>query len=171
MDTISRGQITVVDLNDGKAMNMYLNSSRPTTQIYNNDTKSYVPSWAASPYLVITPELSVTGATTNQMSRLKTAPTWKINGSTTLANFGATVATTAPYAITVKNNLNAAQWTFECSGIYVDPDNGAETAVKASITFSKADTAGAPIRAIGYAPDGTIFQNNKVATLKAHCDL
>ncbi|GAK36548.1 hypothetical protein JCM15093_1719 [Bacteroides graminisolvens DSM 19988 = JCM 15093] len=92
MAVISRGQITIVDLNDGKSINLYLGSNVATTQIFNKENSSYVPNWTASPFLVITPEVYVTGVGTNQVSRLKGVPVWKINGSTTIATFGATAA-------------------------------------------------------------------------------
>ncbi len=172
MATITRGQITIVDLNDGKSINLYLGSNVAMTQIFNKENSSYVPNWSTTPYLVVTPEVFVTGVSTNQVSRLKGTPTWKINGSTTLASFGATAATTAPYALTIKNNMtNINQLQVECEVIYVDPDTTAETKAKTQIAFTKSVNTGQSIRAIAYAPNGTIFKNGDSATLKAHCDL
>lgn len=48
------------------------------------------------PFLVIKPEVYVTGVGTNQIARLKGTPVWKINGSATLSTFGATAATASP---------------------------------------------------------------------------
>ena len=129
-------------------------------------------SWAASPFLVITPEVYVTGVGTNQVSRLKGTPVWKINGSTTLSTFGATAASTAPYALTIKNNMTSVnQLQVECEVTYVDPDTTAETKAKANITYTKTTNAGQLICAIAYAPSGTVFKNGDVTTLKAHCDM
>ena len=75
MAVISRGQITIVDLTDGKSINLYLGSNVALTQIYNKENSTYSPNWAASPFLVITPEVYVTGVATNQISRLKGPPT------------------------------------------------------------------------------------------------
>lgn len=172
MATISRGQITIVDLNDGKSINLYLGSNVATTQIFNKENSSYVPSWSVSPFLVITPEVYVTGVGTNQVSRLKGVPVWKINGSTTLSTFGATAATTAPYALTIKNNMTSVnQLQVECEVTYVDPGNSAETKAKANITYTKSTNAGQLICAIAYAPQGTVFKNGDSATLRAHCDM
>ena len=118
---IARGQITIVDLNDAKSMNMYLGSNQPLTQIFNKENSTYVPNYTASPFLVITPEMYVSGTTTNVISRLKAAPTYTVNGGAITA-FGGTVAATAPYALTLKNNMTSvSQMKVECSGIYVDP--------------------------------------------------
>ena len=172
MAVISRGQITIVDLNDGKSINLYLGSNVATTQIFNKENSSYVPSWAASPFLVITPEVYVTGVGTDQVSRLKGTPVWKINGSTTLSTFGATAAATAPYALTIKNNMTSVnQLQVECEVTYVDPNTTAETKAKANITYTKTTNAGQLICAIAYAPSGTVFKNGDVTTLKAHCDM
>lgn len=168
---IARGQITIVDLNDAKSMNMYLGSNQPLTQIFNKENSTYVPSWTASPFLVVTPELYVSGTTTNVISRLKAAPAYTINGGA-ISVFGGTVAATAPYALTIKNNMTSvSQMKVECSGIYVDPDTSLETPVKAVINFSKTENAGQLICAIAYAPKGNVFKNDQASTLTAHCDL
>ncbi len=172
MAVISRGQITIVDLSDGKSINLYLGSNVAATQIFNKENSTYTPNWSASPYLVITPEVYVTGVSTNQVARLKGPPTWKINGSATLTTYGATAATTAPYALTIKNNMASyAQMQVECEVVYVDPDSTAETKAKAVITYTKTENAGQLICAIAYAPLGTVFKNDNVTTLKAHCDM
>lgn len=172
MEVISRGQITIVDLNDGKSINLYLGSNVPTTQIFNKENSSYVPNWTVSPFLVITPEVFVTGVGTNQVSSLKGIPTWKINGSTTLATYGATASTTSPYALTIKNNMTTSnQLQVECEVTYVDPDTTAETKAKANSTFTKTTNAGQLICAIAYAPLGTVFKNGSTASLRAHCDM
>lgn len=171
MGIVARGQATLVDLNDAKSLNMYLSANQPLTQIFNKENSSYVPNYAASPYLVLTPELYISGTTANVISRLKAAPTYTINGAAITA-FGGTVATTSPYALTIKNNMTAvSSMKIECSGIYVDPDTGLETPVKTVISFAKTENVGQLICAIAYAPKGTIFKNGEQASLTAHCDM
>lgn len=172
MAVISRGQITIVDLNDGKSINLYLGSNVATTQIFNKENSSYVPNWTLSPFLVVTPEVYVTGVATNQISRLKGIPVWKINGSTTLSTYGATAGTTSPYALTIKSNMTTtAQMHIECEVTYVDPDNLAETKAKTHISYTKTENAGQLICAVAYAPNGTVFKNAAASTLTAHCDM
>lgn len=172
MAVVSRGQITIVDLSDGKSINLYLGSNVALTQIFNKENSTYSPNWSLSPFLVITPEVYITGVSTNQIARLKGPPTWKINGSATLTTYGATAATAAPYALTIKNNMASyAQMHIECEVTYVDPDTTAETKAKASISYSKTENAGQLICAISYAPNGTVFKNDNATSLKAHCDM
>lgn len=169
---IARGQITIVDLNDAKSLNLYLGSNQPLTQIFNRENSSYVPNYPTSPYLVITPELYVSGTATNVINQIKTTPVWKINGGTDLTSFGATAATTSPYALTIKNNLTSvSQLKVECEVTYVDPVTLVETKVKSVITFTKTENAGQLICAIAYAPSGTIFKQGGTGSLKAHCDM
>ena len=126
MSAIARGQITIVDLNDAKSLNMYLSSNLALTQIFNKENSSYTPSWTASPFLVITPELYVSGSTSNVIANLKAAPTYKIN-DLALASSGFTtvVGATAPYALTIKSNMTSvSQMKVECTGLYVDSDTG-----------------------------------------------
>ena len=168
---ISRGQITIVDLNDAKSLNLYLSANQPTTQIFNRENSSYVPDYTASPFLVISPELYVSGTSANVIGNIEGTPTWKINGSTNLATFGATAATTAPYALTIKNNMTTtSQMKVECEVTYVDPVTLVNTKSKSVMTFTKTENAGQLITAISYAPNGTIFKQG-VESLKAHCDL
>ena len=168
---ISRGQITIVDLNDAKSLNLYLSANQPTTQIFNRENSSYVPNYSTTPFLVISPELYVSGTSTNVINNIKTTPIWTINGSTNLATYGATAATAAPYALTIKNNMTTTpQMKVECEVIYVDPVTLVETKSKSVMTFTKTENAGQLIVAISYAPNGTIFKQG-VTSLKAHCDL
>ena len=57
----ARGQVTIIDQNDAVTLQAFIGSSQPLTQVYNKDTNAYAPSWAASPYLILTPSLFVSG--------------------------------------------------------------------------------------------------------------
>lgn len=171
-EIIARGQISIIDLNDAKSLNMYLKSNQPTTQIFNTDNNSFVPDWSKN-NLVITPELYVSGTTTDQINQVKTKPVYTINGSTSLADFGASVEATAPYKLTINTNmLKVSQMRIQVSAVYTDPEIAAfETPVKAEIQFTKTTNAGATICAIAYTPKGNVFKNDQTATLLAHCDM
>lgn len=58
---IARGQVTIIDQNDAISLQAFIGSSQPLTQVFNKDTNTYAPSWAASPYLILTPSLYVSG--------------------------------------------------------------------------------------------------------------
>ena len=126
MATVARGQITIVDLNDAVAVMTMLTASQGLTQLYNKDTKQFTPSWAASPYQVVTPEAYVAGTTSSVISRV-TAPQWTINGKAP-SEFGATAASAAPYALTIKQDMAAVTaLNIQFTGTYTDPETGLTT--------------------------------------------
>ena len=51
---LANGQITIVDLNDGKAVQCFTQSSLGDTQIFTPDTNTYTPNYSASTPNVIT---------------------------------------------------------------------------------------------------------------------
>lgn len=162
---IARGQITIVDLNDAVAVSAMLSANQATTQIFVVDKKTYVPDWTQK-NLIITPEVYIAGTTSSVISRVKNA-SWKVNGGN-ISEVGGTAGTTAPYALTIKQNMtSASQYLVEFSGIYVDPETSLETPVKAFMTFTKSDTAGAsPVVQVN-TPNGNNFINDTPASLKA----
>ena len=73
---VARGQVTIIDQNDAVSLQAFIGSSQPLTQVYNRDNNAYAPSWAASPYLVLTPSLFVSGqAATDQITSVGNAAT------------------------------------------------------------------------------------------------
>jgi len=177
MATLAQSQFTIRRLVDGKTMNFFLNSNHPSTQIFTPDPSTYVPNYAAaSNALVITPDLQISGETGNQTSKFKAGSVvWKINGTTitgTNSTYGATAASAHPYTLTINKNMTAdQQLNIECSAIYVQPITLQELPVAQKIAFTKVSNSGASIIAVCTAPDGIIFKNNEVASLKARCDM
>ena len=58
---VARGQVTIIDQNDAVSLQAFVGSNQPLTQVYNKDTGVFAPNWKASPYLVLTPSLFVSG--------------------------------------------------------------------------------------------------------------
>lgn len=184
---VARGQVTIIDQNDAVSLQAFIGSSQPLTQVFNKDTNAYVPSWVASPYLTLTPSLFVSGkASTDQITSVGNAATltpgvksgsakWYKDGTViTSGQDSCTVAAaSARYALTVKANhmtIAAPQVRYAFEAVYIDA-NGLEIPFRAEIQFTQHLNAGAMIAAVAYAPDGVVFKNEEVATLRAHCDL
>jgi hypothetical protein len=184
---IARGQVTIIDQNDAVSLQAFIGSNQPLTQIYNKDTNTYAPAWTASPYLVLTPSLFVsgkgatdqitsTGNAANLTPGIKSGSTkWYKNGTAiTSGQDNCTIAAAASkYALTVNTNhmsITAPQVRYTFEAIYIDA-NGLEISFRAEIQFTQHQSAGAVICAIAYAPGGIIFKNDEIASLKAHCDL
>ena len=71
---VARGQVTIIDQNDAVTLQAFIGSSQPLTQVYNKDTNAYAPSWSASPYLILTPSLFVSGkGSTDQITSVGNA--------------------------------------------------------------------------------------------------
>lgn len=184
---VARGQVTIIDQSDAVSLQAFVGSSQPLTQVFNKDTNTYVPSWVASPYLVLTPSLFVSGkGATDQITSVGNAATltpgiksgsakWYKNGTAiTTGQDSCTIgAASAKYALTIKaNHMTAAapQVRYAFEAIYIDA-NGLEVQFRSEIQFTQHLSAGATITAVAFAPDGVVFKNDEVATLRAHCDL
>ena len=174
---VARGQVTIIDQNDAVSLQAFIGSSQPLTQVFNKDTGAYAPSWAASPYLILTPSLFVSGkAAVDQISSVGNAATLTAgvkSGSAKWYKDCTIGAASAKYALTVKANhmtVSAPQVRYTFEAIYIDA-NGLEIPFRAEVQFTQHLNAGAMIAAVAYAPDGIVFKNDEVATLKAHCDL
>ena len=139
---VARGQVTIIDQNDAVSLQAFIGSSQPLTQVFNKDTGVYAPSWAASPFLVLTPSLFVSGkASTDQISSVGNAATltagvksgsakWYKNGSAiTSGQDSCTVgAASAKYALTIKANhmtVSTPQVRYTFEAVYIDA-NGLE---------------------------------------------
>ena len=184
---VARGQVTIIDQNDAVTLQAFIGSSQPLTQVYNKDNNAYAPSWATSPFLILTPSLFVSGkAAADQITSVGNAANltpgvksgsakWYKNGTAiTSGQDSCTIgAASARYALTIKANhmtVSAPQVRYTFEAIYIDA-NGLEIPFRAEVQFTQHLNAGAMIAAVAYAPDGVVFKNDEVATLKAHCDL
>ena len=184
---VARGQVTIIDQNDAVSIQAFIGPNQPLTQVYNKDTNTYVPSWTATPYLVLTPSLFVSGkGATDQITTVGNAsnltPGIKAGSAKWYKNDIAIIsgqdnctisAGSGRYALTVKSNYMSTglpQIRFRFEAIYID-GNGLEIAFRTDIQFTQHQSAGATIVAVAYAPDGVVFKNDDVSTLRAHCDL
>ena len=85
---LATGQITIVDLTDLPSIQGYLISNQPKIQFLST-TGVYNPSWAASPYLVISAEVYAVGSGTNLVTDSRvTSIKWYKNGVEITASGG-----------------------------------------------------------------------------------
>ena len=97
---LANGQITIVDLNDGKAVQCFTQCSKGETQIYTPDTGVYTPNYSASEPNVITARVYVTGNASDQApTSACTGWSWKVDG------VAATPVSGKPYQLNLASNI------------------------------------------------------------------
>lgn len=184
---VARGQVTIIDQNDAVSLQAFIGSNQPLTQVYNKDTNAFAPAWTATPYLVLTPSLFISGkGATDQITAVGNAANltpgikagttkwYKNDVLMTSGQDNCTIgASSAKYALTIKANymsVSLPQVRFRFEAIYIDA-NGLEIGFRADIQFTQHQSAGSTIVAVAFAPDGVVFKNDEVSILRAHCDL
>lgn len=162
---LANGQITIVDLNDGKAVQCFTHCSKGETQIYTPDTNVYTPDYSASAPNVITAHVYVTGNPNDQT--LKSACTgwsWKVDG------VDATPVSGKSYQLNLVSNIakNGSVKNIEWSCTYTDPETKATTTCIGYKTISLAKSGGALQTVQIETPDGNTFDStNNTKKLRA----
>lgn len=137
MAVMASGQLTLVDINDSKQLQLFLNSSQPKTQIFNPDNSTYTPSWTTNKP-VVTPQVFVAGDTTDLINSLKSIK-WFIDGVEKTASDTNYTLGTGNKSLTINTNVlsSATAVKIECEVVYTDPDTGFDIKAKADIEFVK----------------------------------
>lgn len=173
----SRGAITIVDQNDAVQVQVYIASNQPRTQVYTQDNNSYNPSWAAAPYLVLTPQVFITGVigdVAGVAGRIKSGSVqWRRDGVLLTNSADYVISATAPYGLTIKKNdiAGSGNVTYEFSAVFVDPNNGLESTIKASIPFTSVKNSSAGLLARVTPDAGDVFSNEDTPYLTLMCEL
>lgn len=153
---LANGQITIVDLNDGKAVQCFTQASQGQTQIFTPDTGVYAPSYTTSAPNVITARVYVTGSSTDQ------APTaactkwkWTVDG------VAATPVSGKSYQLNIVSNIakNDSVKNIEWACTYTDPETKATTECRGYLTISLAKSGGALQTVQIETPDGNTFDS------------
>lgn len=168
----ARGQITIVDLNDAKQLQTYIENSGADVQLYNPDTKVYTPNFTTKP-ITLTPKVFVSGEASDQTGTKNVGGYKWYLGSTEITSGTAGFqliddgnGDNKQLKITGNITGNALQIKFEAT--YTDPDTQQATQLMAFKTISKSQSAGALFQAVVTASQGTIFANgSQAATLTA----
>ena len=153
---LANGQITIVDLNDGKAVQCFTQASQGQTQIFTPDTGVYTPNYSTSAPNVITARVYVTGSSTDQ------APTaactnwkWTVDGA------AATPVQGKSYQLNIVSNIakNGSVKNIEWACTYTDPETKATTECRGYLTISLAKSGGALQTVQIETPDGNTFDS------------
>ena len=153
---LANGQITIVDLNDGKAVQCFTHCSKGETQIYTPDTGVYTPNYSASEPNVITARVYVTGNASDQApSSACTGWSWKVDG------VAATPVSGKSYQLNLASNIakNGSVKNIEWSCKYTDPETQATTTCIGYKTISLAKSGGALQTVQIETPKGNTFDS------------
>lgn len=165
MTTLASGQISLVDLNDSKQLQLYLSATQPKTQIYNPNNSSYTPDWTTS-NPVITPQLFVAGTSTDIIANAKSV-TWYVAGvQQTASDTNYTLGTNT--LTILKNVLSSANTIlYTCEVVYTDPDSGFDVTAKADLEFAKVSSGATGATGASGVNAITVVLSNSNSTLTA----
>lgn len=164
MATTARAQITIVDLNDAKSVQVYFSASQGLTQNYNPDTHVYSPVYTTTNN-VITPRVYETGDANDHLARCKNVK-YTINGTAyTASSSNASYVVGADGTLTVKANLTTSlNIIFEAD--YSDEDN-IVTRIGGAFTLLRNESSGALFQVDITTPKGDIFDKSVTGALTA----
>lgn len=154
-NSIARGQITIVDLNDAKSVQVYFTASQGFSQHYNPDTHQYTPTYNTTTFNTITPKVYETGDSNDHLANCSNV-TYTINGTAyKVGNSNSSFVVNANGTLSVKNNLTTnLNITFEAD--YVNGDR-IKTKIGGSFTLFRNETSGALFQVVLKCPKGNIF--------------
>ena len=132
------GSVSVRDYTDLGQILAYLQSSQPSSVIYNPNTSTYIPNWSTS-NLVITPVIQYNGNTLALNAQGLVISYTKKEGSSAATSLGAG-ETVSGGILTVSANTIASvpsgQLTYICHIQYTDPEVGVAIETEANMTYT-----------------------------------
>ena len=145
MSIIATGQISIVDLSDGKSLSCYITSNLPKTQILDPNPGGTVnPDWSGTPKLILTPVVFA-NQTALALNAAGLSITWKRKEGAGAEAALATGEAVSGGVLTVSANkltgVTSGLLTYLCYVTYTDPETGIPVNVVADITFSQIKTA------------------------------
>ena len=162
MAITARNQITIVDLNDAKSVQVYFTSTQGFSQGYNPDTHQFSPNYASSNNVIV-PKVYETGDANDHLARCNNVK-YFINGTAyTAASSNASFSVGADGKLTIKANLQTnLNVTFEAD--YTDEDN-IVSKIGGSFTILRNESSGALFQVVLICPKGNIFDKSVVGDL------
>lgn len=145
MPIIATGQISIVDLSDGKSLSCYITSNLPKTQILDPNPGGAVnPDWSGTPKLTLTPVVFA-NQTALALNVAGLSITWKRKEGAGSEAALATGEAVSGGILTVSANkltgVTSGLLTYLCYVTYTDPETNIPVNVVADITFSQIQTA------------------------------
>ena len=144
MAALATGQISIVDLADGKSLSCYINSNQPRIQVQEVNAGTFSPDWSiAAGNVVLTP---VVYADQAQIPLTQSGLTidWKRREGSASESALTTGELVTSGVLTVSQNkmasISAGTLTYTVFITYTDPDTGESISVSAAIDFALVKT-------------------------------
>lgn len=171
----AQGQFTITDLNDATTLTGYIGSNLAKTQMFNPDNDTYNPDWSKT-NLVLTPSLYVAGTAADKIATADVqAVKWYEGTSETAITSGGAYALSGAknHILTVKQNVLAGLpgKDYRCEATYIDPVTKLSIRHVMTITFSRVVNGSGITDLIVNTPEGNVFKNGDVESLKAKAEL
>lgn len=143
------GQVSVRDYTDIGRISLYLQSTQPTSVVYDPNQNIYLPDWSEpNNELEITPVVTYNGTTLNLAQCINNATlvvTFKKRiGSESISALDPTSETVTDGVLRVTQNMSSTEsrlLTYICNVTYTDPQIAIPISTEATLTFTLVDNA------------------------------
>lgn len=144
MAALATGQISIVDLADGKSLSCYINSNQPRIQVQEVNSGTISPDWSlATGNVVLTPVVYADQAQI-PLNQAGLTIDWKRREGSASETALMAGETAASGVLTVSQNkmasISAGTLTYIVYVTYTDPDTGEAISVSAAIDFALVKT-------------------------------
>lgn len=178
MGIISSGQITITDLSDAPVLSAFITASQTTTQVYDQTTNGYNPSYAGTPQK-LTLNLTKAGQTASILGQVGKVTWYEYNGATKTAVTSTSdkdnqfLSGTHNEVLTTKINVpaNAGGKRYEAVGTWTDPVTGLKVDFRANIDLIAVQLGKQSLVLNVYTGKGNTFYNNQPGSLTVNADL
>lgn len=160
MALVAKGQITLVDLADGRSVQAFIETFTPQIQIYSPETQKFDPDWSVlNPVLI--PSVYMTGTTNNLINRATVK--WFKNGVEISSNDSNYIINPNTKTLTIKKNdmENEPYVDYSVEVTIKDTQTGIDMVSKSKINFAKVESGSGENAQNAFLtfPDGSVFKN------------
>lgn len=144
MSILATGQISIVDLSDGKSLSCYISSNQPRFQVQDVNAGTFSPDWSTAAGKVVLTPVIYADQEQLALSDAALSISWKRKEGSGNETALADGETASGGVLTVTKNklsgISAATLTYLVYVTYTDPDTGAVISAVASIDFAAVKT-------------------------------
>lgn len=159
---VASGQITIVDLNDGRVISKTTVPSRGYTQIYDTETKTFSEDYTQSPYQVVEAIIYASGSQVTNLAPTGVCTGWEWHVNGTKVDASTTGITVAANKLTIKKNTSQSEPAFNITWkcLFKDDVVNSTVAVSDGCTINRTESGTSAVFVDVSTPKGWIFDAN-----------